>query len=133
MQIEDLLSLSARFVGEDRARQSFVRFAERQGKSFNPSQNADSEWIAHTERLLAGVLGTSSTRAVVKAAIEGRDMQLEDVVRIADEASEVLQFNRALLQGAIENITRASAWSISHCGWWHGIGATLSCSIIPKA
>ncbi len=33
-------------------------------------------------------------------------MQVEDVVKIADEASEVLQFNRALLQGAIENITQ---------------------------
>src|SRR5476651_1246298 len=106
VQIEDLLSLSARFVGEERARQSFIRFAYRQGKGFNPNQNANGEWIAHTERLLAGVLGASSTRAVVKAAIEGRDMQLEDVVRIADEASEVLQFNRALLQGAIENITQ---------------------------
>ncbi len=106
VQIEDLLKLSARFVGEERAQQSFIRFAYRQGKGFNPNQNATGEWIAHTERLLAGVLGTSSTRAVVKAAIEGRDMQLEDVVRIADEASEVLQFNRALLQGAIENITQ---------------------------
>ena len=106
VQIEDLLQLAARFVGEDRAQQSFIRFAYRQGKGFNPNQNADSEWIAHTERLLAGVLGSSSTRAVVKAAIEGRDMQLEDVVRIADEASEVLQFNRALLQGAIENINQ---------------------------
>lgn len=106
VQIDDLLQLAARFVGEERARQSFIRFAYRQGKGFNPSQNADGEWIAHTERLLAGVLGASSTRAVVKAAIEGREMQLEDVVRIADEASEVLQFNRALLQGAIENITQ---------------------------
>ncbi|XSS61696.1 hybrid sensor histidine kinase/response regulator [Pseudomonas sp. B11] len=106
VQIDDLLKLAARFVGEERARQSFIRFAYRQGKGFNPNQNADGEWIAHTERLLAGVLGASSTRAVVKAAIEGRDMQLEDVVRIADEASEVLQFNRALLQGAIENITQ---------------------------
>ncbi|MGL6245080.1 hybrid sensor histidine kinase/response regulator [Pseudomonas sp.] len=106
VQIEDLLQLAARFVGEERSRQSFIRFAYRQGKGFNPNQNADSEWIAHTERLLAGVLGASSTRAVVKAAIEGREMQLEDVVRIADEASEVLQFNRALLQGAIENITQ---------------------------
>jgi len=52
------------------------------------------------------VLGASSTRAVVKAAIEGRDMQVEDVVRIVDEASELLQFNRALLQGAIENISQ---------------------------
>ncbi len=106
VQINDLLNLAARFVGEERARQSFLRYAYRQGKGFNPNQNADGEWIAHTERLLAGVLGSSSTRAVVKAAIEGRDMQLEDVVRIADEASEVLQFNRALLQGAIENITQ---------------------------
>jgi PAS domain-containing protein len=106
VQIDDLLQLAARFVGEERARQSFIRFAYRQGKGFNPNQNADSDWIAHTERLLAGVLGASSTRAVVKAAIEGREMQLEDVVRIADEASEVLQFNRALLQGAIENITQ---------------------------
>ena len=106
VQLDDLLKLASRFVGEERAGESFSRFAYRQGKGFNPSQTADSEWIAHTERLLAGTLGSSSTRAVVKAAIEGRDMQLEDVVRIADEASEVLQFNRALLQGAIENITQ---------------------------
>ncbi|MHB9799027.1 PAS domain-containing hybrid sensor histidine kinase/response regulator [Pseudomonas sp. MT3] len=106
VQLEDLLMLAARFVGEERARQSFIRFAYRQGKGFTPSQNANGEWIAHTERLLAGVLGASSARAVVKAAIEGREMQVEDVVKIADEASEVLQFNRALLQGAIENITQ---------------------------
>jgi Na+/proline symporter/signal transduction histidine kinase len=106
VQINDLLQLAGRFVGEDRALASFKRFAGRQNKAFNPAQNADRDWIAHTERLLAGTLGTSSTRAVVKAAIEGREMQLEDVVRIADEASEVLQFNRALLQGAIENINQ---------------------------
>lgn len=106
VQVEDLLVLASRFVGEERARQSFIRFAYRQGKGFNPSQPANGDWIAHTERLLAGVLGASSTRAVVKAAIEGREMQVEDVVRIVDEASEVLHFNRALLQGAIENITQ---------------------------
>ncbi|WNW11211.1 NahK/ErcS family hybrid sensor histidine kinase/response regulator [Pseudomonas sp. DTU_2021_1001937_2_SI_NGA_ILE_001] len=106
VQVEDLLNLSSRFVGDDRASKSFIRFAYSQGQDFNPGQNANSEWIGHTERLLAGVLGTSSARAVVKAAIEGREMQLEDVVRIADEASEVLEFNRALLQGAIENISQ---------------------------
>ncbi|MGH8352867.1 MAG: hybrid sensor histidine kinase/response regulator, partial [Pseudomonas sp.] len=106
VQVQDLLMLAARFVGEERARLSFTRFAALLGKDFNPGQTANGEWIAHTERLLAGVLGASSTRAVVRAAIEGREMQVEDVVRIVDEASEVLQFNRALLQGAIENITQ---------------------------
>ncbi len=106
VQVRDLLTLAARFVGEERARQSFIRFAYRQGRGFSPNQTASEEWIEHTERLLAGVLGASSARAVVKSAIEGREMQVEDVVRIVDEASEVLQFNRALLQGAIENITQ---------------------------
>ncbi|NLC09792.1 MAG: response regulator [Gammaproteobacteria bacterium] len=106
VQVNDLLTLAGRFVGNDRARQSFIRFAYKQGKGFNPNDTASSEWIAHTERLLAGVLGASSTRVVVKAAIEGREMHVEDVVRIVGEASEALQFNRTLLQGAIENITQ---------------------------
>lgn len=106
VMVEDLLTLASRFVGEERAQGSFRRYAEAQGQTFSHSQSANSGWINHTERLLAGVLGASSARVVVKAAIEGRDMQFDDVVRIVDEASEVLQFNRGLLQGAIENITQ---------------------------
>src|SRR5690554_1830022 len=106
VQVGDLLTLAGRFVGEDRARQSFIRFAYKKRLDFNPSETASSEWVAHTERLLNGVLGASSTRVVVKAAIEGREMYVEDVVRIVGDASEVLQFNHTLLQGAIENITQ---------------------------
>ncbi len=106
IQVEDLLTLASRFIGEDRAKQSFIRFAYKQNRDFILNEVAGSEWIAHTERLLGDVLGASSTRAVVKAALEGREMHIEDVVRIVGEASEVLQFNRSLLQGAIENITQ---------------------------
>ncbi|WP_394243844.1 NahK/ErcS family hybrid sensor histidine kinase/response regulator [Halopseudomonas laoshanensis] len=104
--LEDLLALAGRFVGEERAHKSFLRFSEALGKPLVLNHNASSAWITHSERLLAGVLGASSARVVVKAAIEGRDMHFDDVVRIVDEASEVLQFNRGLLQGAIENITQ---------------------------
>jgi Na+/proline symporter/signal transduction histidine kinase/CheY-like chemotaxis protein len=104
--IDDLLMLAGRFVGEERAERSFARFALTHGSALSVSQVAGSAWIAHSERLLAGVLGASSARAVVKTAIEGRDMQFDDVLRIVDEASEVLQFNRGLLQGAIENISQ---------------------------
>ena len=106
VRLDDLRELAARFVGSERAEASFAAYARSQGGSFSGSQTADSGWITLTERLLAGVLGASSARIVVKAAIEGRDMQFDDVVRIVDEASEVLQFNRGLLQGAIENITQ---------------------------
>lgn len=106
VQVGDLLTLTSRFIGEDRAKQSFIRFAYKQHKDFNLTEVAGSDWLAHTERLLADVLGASSTKAVIKAALEGREMHIEDVVRIVGEASEVLQFNRSLLQGAIENITQ---------------------------
>ena len=106
VHLRDLNLLAARFVGAERVDESFRQFALQQGKPYNPAQNATSVWITHTERLLARVLGASSARAVLKAAIEGREMQVDDVVRIVDEASEVLHFNRALLQGAIENITQ---------------------------
>lgn len=104
--VDDLLTLAGRFVGEERALLSFQRYAGLQGQEWLPQQIANSGWITHSERLMAGVLGASSARVMVKAAIEGRDMQFDDVVRIVDEASEVLQFNRGLLQGAIENITQ---------------------------
>jgi Na+/proline symporter/CheY-like chemotaxis protein/anti-sigma regulatory factor (Ser/Thr protein kinase) len=106
VQLRDLQLLAARFVGEARVQESFSQLALQQGKTFNPAQTASSQWITHTERLLGRVLGASSARAVLKAAIEGREMQVDDVVRIVGEASEVLQFNRALLQGAIENISQ---------------------------
>ena len=122
VQVKDLLALAARFVGEERAEKSFLRLAESQNRTFNPAQNANGEWITHTERLLAGVVGASSARAVVKASIEGREMLVEDVVRIVDEASEVLHFNRALLQGAIENITQGISvvdQSLQMVAWNH--------------
>ena len=52
VQVNDLMTLAGRFVGEDRARQSFIRFAYKTGVGFNPSETASSEWVAHTERLL---------------------------------------------------------------------------------
>lgn len=104
--LDDLLNVASRFVGEERALASFQRFAAAQGSALQRTHVASSQWITHVERLLAGVLGASSARLVVKAAIEGRDMQFDDVVRIVGEASEVLHFNRGLLQGAIENISQ---------------------------
>ena len=41
---------------------------------------------------------------VMKAASTSQEMPLEDVVSIVDEASQMFQFNRELLQSGVENI-----------------------------
>lgn len=96
--------LAARFVGSSRVKRAFGRFAGERGGTLAPQMQASAELIAHTERLLAGVFGTSSARLVLASALQGRNMQLEEIATIVDEASDVFRFNRGLLQGAIEHM-----------------------------
>jgi hypothetical protein len=102
--------LAARFVGSSRVKRAFGRFAGERGGTLAPQMQASAELIAHTERLLAGVFGTSSARLVLASALQGRNMQLEEIATIVDEASDMFRFNRGLLQGAIEHMGQGSPW-----------------------
>ncbi len=61
--------------------------------------------MKYIERQLASVIGASTARVVLESTLTGRDMQIEDVVSIVDEASQAMTFSRELLQSAIENIS----------------------------
>ena len=104
VSVEELETLVARFLGQFRARRAFMRFADQHQQILTPSSLASADLIRHSERLLAGVFGASSARLVLSSALQGRDMQLEEVATIVDEASELFDFSRTLLQGAIEHI-----------------------------
>ncbi|WP_429153069.1 hybrid sensor histidine kinase/response regulator [Aeromonas hydrophila] len=104
VSVKELEMLAARFVGSSRVKRAFGRFAGERGGTLAPQMQASAELIANTERLLAGVFGTSSARLVLASALQGRNMQLEEIATIVDEASDVFRFNRGLLQGAIEHM-----------------------------
>ncbi|NOI66258.1 PAS domain-containing hybrid sensor histidine kinase/response regulator [Vibrio sp. 99-8-1] len=104
--VAELEMLASRFVGRPRARLSFNNFWRQQNKTLLPNQQASSGLIRHTERLLAGVFGASSAKLVLTSALKGKNMQLEEVATIVDEASELYDFSRGLLQGAIEHISQ---------------------------
>ncbi|MFQ2228286.1 NahK/ErcS family hybrid sensor histidine kinase/response regulator [Aeromonas hydrophila] len=104
VSVKELEMLAARFVGSSRVKRAFGRFAGERGGTLAPQMQASAELIAHTERLLAGVFGTSSARLVLASALQGHNMQLEEIATIVDEASDVFRFNRGLLQGAIEHM-----------------------------
>ncbi|MCW8330717.1 hybrid sensor histidine kinase/response regulator [Photobacterium sp. SDRW27] len=104
--VAELEMLAARFVGRKRVRNAFRQFADQHQESLLPQQQASAALIRHTERVLAGVFGASSARLVLTSALQGRNMQLEEVATIVDEASELFDFSRGLLQGAIEHISQ---------------------------
>ncbi len=107
--VAELEMLASRFVGRKRVRHAFAQFSEQQGEGLLPQEQASAAMIRHTERVLAGVFGASSARLVLTSALQGRNMQLEEVATIVDEASELFDFSRGLLQGAIEHISQGIA------------------------
>lgn len=107
--VGELEMLASRFVGRKRARTAFQLFWSQHGGRDLPQNQASAQLIRHTERVLAGVFGASSARLVLTSALKGRNMQLEEVATIVDEASELYDFSRGLLQGAIEHISQGIA------------------------
>ncbi|WP_070969871.1 NahK/ErcS family hybrid sensor histidine kinase/response regulator [Vibrio sonorensis] len=107
--VGELEMLASRFVGRTRVRSAFHQYWGQQRETLLPNQQAPSTLIRHTERVLAGVFGASSAKLVLTSALQGRNMQLEEVATIVDEASELYDFSRGLLQGAIEHIGQGIA------------------------
>jgi len=105
--VGDLQELLDRFVGQNKAQSVFTEFATRNDRSpLLAHERADTQLLRFTEHLLAGTLGAASARLVMASMLRGRNMQLEEVVRILDETSQVIQFNRELLRAALEHLSQ---------------------------
>jgi len=105
--VGDLTELIERFLGPDRATAVFADYCARNSiASLDRRDHANPELARYVEHLLAGVLGTSSARLVLATTLRGRDMQAEDVVRLLDETSHAIQFNRELLRAGLENLSQ---------------------------
>ncbi|GEK74259.1 MULTISPECIES: hybrid sensor histidine kinase/response regulator [Halomonas] len=104
--VGDLKVLCQRFLSADQVGRAFDDYARRTGTPLDDNARASIDVIQFTERFLASVLGASSARIVVNSALQGRGIGISDVISIVDEASQVLEFNRALLQATIENINQ---------------------------
>ncbi|WOH36256.1 PAS-domain containing protein [Thalassotalea fonticola] len=94
---DDLYNLLQRFIDKSAA-QNFVQYYR-----IN-ADLSDEKLVEYTRLQLSGVLGSASTSMVMKAASSQQKMPLEDVVSIVDEASQMFEFNRELLQSGVENI-----------------------------
>ena len=100
---QDLLILASRFVSPTRAYESFSSFSEDAVKADSWHKSAPPELIAHTEHMLAGVLGASSASLVMDSVQQGRDLALNEVFSLVDEASSKIILSQDMLRGAIEH------------------------------
>lgn len=102
--VGDLRDLVARFIGDERAERAFAAWARETDTRLKDADPADAALARAAERMLAGAVGAAAARRVLAAALAAGGRAPEDVVRMLDEASQAVQFNRDLLQTTLDNI-----------------------------
>ncbi len=100
----ELELLVARFVGKDKAARGFHRFFSSQSQPITDKNAHNQALIFYTENMLASVMGSASARLVISYALNGRDIAMEDVAQLVEQASSHrTEFSRSVLHSAIEN------------------------------
>ena len=101
---QELELLVSRFVGDEKASVSFAQFQRVTVKGQMSNVTYNQQLLQHTENTLASVMGASSARLVLSSALEGRDIALDEIAVLVEEASsQRQQYSQDLLQSAIEN------------------------------
>ena len=100
--VDDLYDLVQRFLGGDRTLSAFKRYERTRGPEWQRSGPADSDTIAFTERLLAGIIGAASARIVVSSVAKGEIMRFDEVMAMLEETSQVIEYSQKLEQKSQE-------------------------------
>ncbi|MFT6195456.1 MAG: Na+/proline symporter/signal transduction histidine kinase, partial [Cognaticolwellia sp.] len=101
---QELELLLSRFVGEEKSSASFIKFQCSTDKTQMSNVAYNQRLLQHTENTLASVMGAPSARLVLSSALDGRDIALDEVAVLVEEASsQRQQYSQDLLQSAIEN------------------------------
>ena len=103
LSVQDCYLLVKRFAGEKEARRLLQRNLR---EPHDLQQLAPVNLIQAAERSLAAVVGGASMRLIMDASSRHAALPLESVARFVDEASQVFQFNQALLRATIDNISQ---------------------------
>jgi Na+/proline symporter/nitrogen-specific signal transduction histidine kinase len=94
--MRELLPLIGRFLGPDRARETFAAYARRRGVDSVEELPADADLVQFAETQLAGAIGGASARVMVASVVQEEPPGLDEVMDILDEASQVRAYSREL-------------------------------------
>ncbi|MEY1555896.1 ATP-binding protein [Yoonia sp. R2331] len=105
---EDLLIMAQRIIGGSEAQALFQRAAERQGKDgYLPDVTPD--FIERLERELAGSVGAATAHAMIGQLTEGASVSVEDLIAVADEAAQIMEYSNQLEAKSAEQDRTARA------------------------
>jgi Na+/proline symporter/signal transduction histidine kinase len=99
----DLRTTVARYLGEERANRAFDTFAGERGLPFDGAREADIGAVRFAEHLLASAIGAASSRLVLSLLLRRGDVSGRAALKLLDDASAAIQYNRDILQNALDH------------------------------
>ncbi|MEL7346085.1 MAG: HAMP domain-containing sensor histidine kinase, partial [Pseudomonadota bacterium] len=101
VEAEDILIMAQRIIGPSHAQQIFSDEAKRQGKSgFLPDVTPD--FLERIERELSGSVGAATAHAMIAQIAGDTRVSVEDLMRVADEAQQIIEHSSQLEQKSAE-------------------------------
>jgi signal transduction histidine kinase len=93
--VEDLMIMSQRILGAPQAQAFFKQQARRQGRQ-NVPPIPTAEFIQALERELAASVGAATANAMDGQIIGGQASSVEDLMAVADESAQILEYSNRL-------------------------------------
>jgi Na+/proline symporter/nitrogen-specific signal transduction histidine kinase len=97
-----LQALMARFLGSARTTGLLEDYARDSGAASAATVVPDARLVHFVETQLAGAIGSASARVMVASVVEEDALDMDDVLRILDEASQLRAYSQALEQATTE-------------------------------
>lgn len=104
LSVGDLQQSVARYLGPERTERSFKEHAAERAMALEPQLEADIATLRFAEHLLASAIGAASARLVLALLLRRGNLSSQSSLRLLDDASEAIQYNRDLLQSALDQV-----------------------------
>lgn len=109
VSLGELMGTVERYLGAERARAAFDAYARQQGFRLDTHREADAGMVRYAEHLLASAVGAASSRLVLSLLLRKRAVSTKAALKLLDDASAAIQYNRELLQSAIDHVRQGIA------------------------
>jgi len=109
VNVEDLIATVARYLGEERTRESFSSFAATRRIDLAPQAEADFQLLQYAEYLLASAIGAASSRLVLSLVLRKRTVSTKAALKLLDDANAAIHYNREILQTALDHVRQGIA------------------------
>ncbi len=109
VNVGELIATVARYLGEERTRESFASFAATRRISLEPQAEADFQLLQYAEYLLASAIGAASSRLVLSLLLRKRTVSTKAALKLLDDANAAIHYNREVLQTALDHVRQGIA------------------------